>query len=139
MSYVDSRLELSSAQALTASADSTNVVDLTQTARQVGAGKPLFVHFNVTVAADFTSGDETYQFNIATGSAASLGTVLVERIMLSTDLTAGANFSMAFPAEKVLRYIGVEYVLAGTSPTVTVDAYISDQEAYSWVSYADAI
>jgi len=136
---VDARLELSSAQALTASADSTNVVDLTQTARQVGAGKPLFVHFNVTVAADFTSGDETYQFNIATGSAASLGTVLVERIMLSTDLTAGANFSMAFPAEKVLRYIGVEYVLAGTSPTVTVDAYISDQEAYSWVSYADAI
>jgi len=139
MSMVDARLELSSAQALTASADSTNVVDLTQTARQVGAGKPLFVHFNVTVAADFTSGDETYQFNIATGSAASLGTVLVERIMLSTDLTAGANFSMAFPAEKVLRYIGVEYVLAGTSPTVTVDAYISDQEAYSWVSYADAI
>ena len=139
MSMVDARLELSSAQALTASADSTNVVDLTQTARQVGAGKPLFVHFNVTVAADFTSGDETYQFNIATGAATSLGTVLVERIMLSTDLTAGANFSMAFPAEKVLRYIGVEYVLAGTSPTVTVDAYISDQEAYSWVSYADAI
>jgi hypothetical protein len=139
MSMVDARLELSSAQALTASADATNVVDLTQTARQVGAGKPLFVHFNVTVAADFTSSDETYQFNISTGAATSLGTVLVERIMLSTDLTAGANFSMQIPQEKVLRYIGVEYVLGGTSPTVTVDAYISDQEAYSWTSTADAI
>ena len=64
----------SSAQALTATADSTNVVDLTQSARQIGAGQPMWVHFNVTVAADVANGDETYQFNIATGSATSLGT-----------------------------------------------------------------
>jgi len=139
MSIIDSRLELSSAQALTASADATNVVDLTQTARQVGAGKDLYVHFNVTVAADFTTTDETYQFNIATGAAATLGTVINSRIITAGVLVAGFNFSMTIPSSEVLRYIGVEYVLGGTTPTVTMDAYISDQEAYSWTSTADAI
>ena len=139
MSMVDARLEFSSAQALTASADSTNVVDLTQTARQIGAGRPMFVHFNVTVAADFTSADETYTFGVATGAATSLGTVLSSRAIVAGTLVAGYNFTMAVPTTGVLRYIGVVYVLAGTSPTITVDAYLSDQEAYSWASYADAI
>ena len=114
MSLVDARLELSSAQALTATADSTNVVDLTQTARQVGAGRPMYVHFNVTVAADFTSADETYTFAVATGAATSLGTQLASRAIVAGTLVAGYNFSMAVPMEGVLRYIGVEYTLAGT-------------------------
>ena len=139
MSLVDSRLELSDAQAVTASADATNVVDLGVGAGQVGAGRPLFVNFNVGVAADFTTGDETYQFNVATGAAATLGTVLVERAILATTLVAGYNFSIQIPADSVLRYIGVEYVTAGTSPTMTVDAYITDQQQFSWVSTADAI
>ena len=139
MSLVDARLECSDAQALTASADSTNVIDLTGTALQVGAGQPLYMHFNVTVAADFTTGDETYSFGVATGAATSLGTVLASRAIVAGTLGAGYNFSIAVPSTGVLRYIGAEYVLAGTSPSVTVDAYLSDQEVYSWQSYADAI
>ena len=139
MSLVDARLECSDAQALTASADSTNVIDLTGTALQVGAGQPLYMHFNVTVAADNTTGDETYSFGVATGAATSLGTVLASRAIVATTLVAGYNFSIAVPSTGVLRYIGAEYVLAGTSPTITVDAYLSDREVYSWQSYADAI
>lgn len=139
MSYVDARLEFSSAQALTATADSTNVVDLTQSARQIGAGQPMWVHFNVTVAADVANGDETYQFNIATGSATSLGTQISTMTIPRATLVAGYTFSMAVPVERMERYVGVEYVLGGTSPSVTVDAYMSDQEAYTWTSYADAI
>ena len=139
MSLVDARLECSSAQALTASADSTNVIDLTGTALQVGAGQPLYMHFNVTVAADFTTGDETYTFGVATGAATSLGTVLASRTIVAGTLVAGYSFSIAVPNTGMLRYIGAEYVLAGTSPTITVDAYLSDQEAFTWQSYADAI
>ena len=139
MSLVDARLECSNAQALTATADSTNVIDLTGTALQVGAGRPLYMHFNVGVAADFTSGDETYSFSVSTGAAASLGTKLATRAIVAGTLVAGYNFSIAVPNTGVLRYIGVEYVLAGTSPTITVDAYLSDQEAFTWQSYADAI
>ena len=139
MSLVDSRLEVSSAQALTATADSTNVVDFTQAARQVGAGRPMYMHFNVVVAADFTSGDETYTFAVATGAATSLGTQLASRAIVAGTLVAGYNFSIAVPMDGLLRYVGAEYTLAGTSPSVTVDAYLSDQEAFSWQSYADAI
>jgi hypothetical protein len=139
MSLVDARLECSDAQALTASADSTNVIDLTGTALQVGAGQPLYMHFNVTVAADFTTGDETYTFGVATGAATSLGTVLASRTIVAGTLVAGYSFSIAVPNTGMLRYIGAEYVLAGTSPTITVDAYLSDQEAFTWQSYADAI
>ena len=99
----------------------------------------MYVHFNVTVAADFTSADETYTFAVATGAATSLGTQIASRAIVAGTLVAGYNFSMAVPMEGVLRYVGVEYTLAGTSPTITVDAYLSDQEAYSWSSYADAI
>ena len=87
MSLVDARLELSSAQALTATADSTNVVDLTQTARQVGAGRPMYVHFNVTVAADFTSADETYTFAVATGAALTASSMLTSAKAATSDLT----------------------------------------------------
>ena len=139
MSILDSRLECSSAQALTATADSTNVIDLTQAARQIGSGRPMYMHFNVVVAADFTSSDETYSFSVSTGAAASLGTALATRAIVAGTLVAGYNFSIAVPNTGVLRYIGAEYVLAGTSPTITVDAYLSDQEAYSWLSTADAI
>jgi hypothetical protein len=135
---IDSLLELSDAQALTASADATNVVDL-GSARQVGAGRPLFVHFSVDVAADFTTTDETYQFNIATGSAATLGTVLNERAILAATLVAGYQFQMAIPVEALDRYIGVEYVLAGTTPTITVSAWITDQEMPVHTPQPDAI
>ena len=97
------------------------------------------MHFNVVVAADFTSSDETYSFSVSTGAAASLGTALATRAIVAGTLVAGYNFSIAVPNTGVLRYIGAEYVLAGTSPTITVDAYLSDQEAYSWLSTADAI
>ena len=103
MSLVDARLELSDAQALTASADSTNVIDLSQTARQIGAGRTMYVHFNVTVGADFTTGDETYTFGVATGAATSLGTVLSSRAIAAGTLAAGYNFSMAVPMDGVLR------------------------------------
>ena len=81
----------------------------------------------------------TYAFGVATGASATLGTVLATRTILATTLVAGFNFSIQVPQDGVLRYLGVEYVLAGTSPTVTVDAYVSDQEPYSWTSTADAI
>ena len=135
---IDSLLELSDAQALTASADATNVVDL-GSARQVGAGKPLFVHFSVVVAADFTTGDETYQFNIATGAAATLGTVLNSRILTAAKLVAGFQFSMSIPLENLNRYIGVEYVLGGTTPSLTIDAWITDQEMPVHTPQPDAI
>ena len=97
MSIVDARLECSNAQALTATADSTNVIDLTGTALQVGAGQPLYMHFNVGVAADFTSSDETYSFSVSTGSAASLGTALATRAIVVAEAPPGGGGFIPLP------------------------------------------
>ena len=58
---LDSLLKFSDAQALTATADSTNVIDLSND-RDIGIGEPMALVVTVGVAADFTTGDETYQF-----------------------------------------------------------------------------
>ena len=51
--YIDKLLKLSDAQALTATAVGTNVVDI-EVARGVGNGEPIAVVFSVGVAADQT-------------------------------------------------------------------------------------
>lgn len=136
---IDSRLEVSNAQALTASADSTNVIDLTQTAVQVGKGQPLWMYFNVVVAADGTTTDETYTFNVSTGAATTLGTVLASRTIGYATLVAGYRFRIAIPDTGMLRYLGAEYVLGGTTPSITIDAHVSGEEMAEWEAYADAI
>ena len=139
---IDSLLELSSAQAITADAASTNVIDLKGANLQIGAGKPLWMMFSVGVAADFTTGDETYQFNVETddNSGFSSKVILVSRAILAATLIAGYQFRLAIPVENVERYIRAFYDVAGTTPTITMDAWLTDQEPQnSKVSYPDAI
>ena len=123
MAYVDKFLELSDAQALTASADSTNVVDLGVAGQVIGV-EPMCVEFSVDVDADFTTGDETYTFNLSTGSATTLGTTVVSKAVTAATLVAGYKFVISFDHTALSRYVGVEYVLAGTTPSVTITASI---------------
>ncbi len=78
--FVDSQLLFSDSQAVTATAVGTNVVDLSL-ARNIGEGEPVGVVFTVEVAADQTTGDEDYTFDVefATNAAQSTGRELVGR------------------------------------------------------------
>src|SRR5690242_4276971 len=71
--FLDKNLQLSDSQALTATALSTNVIDLL-TARSLGNGEPMAVVFNVEVAADQTTGDEDYTFAVEVASTAAIDT-----------------------------------------------------------------
>lgn len=127
--FVDAQLLLSDAQALTATAFSTNAIDLASMtpARDIGIGEALEVAFQVDVAADFTTGDETYKFQLVQSANANLSSpdVLVEEAILTTALLAGQQFTLAVPQGRITkRYIGVQYTLAGTTPTVTVTAFL---------------
>lgn len=137
---IDSLGQLSNAQALTATALSTNVVDFGNVTpkRQIGVGKQLWVVFCVTVAADFTTGDETYQFELYTSAAANMGspTVLATRAILAATLIAGFQFSMAVPRDGMKEFFSAHYTLAGTTPTVTVTAFVTDQEPVDHTTYA---
>ncbi len=140
MSYIDNLLKLSPEQALTATADSTNVIDLSID-RDIGKGEAMALVINVVVAADFTTGDETYLFQLESDDNASMtsSTIVAGGSVLAADLIVGAT--IAFPIgtinEKFLQGV---YTLAGNTPSVTIDAWISPLSSVDqYVTYADNV
>lgn len=122
--YIDSLLKFSDAQALTATADSTNVVDLGSD-RDIGKGEPMAFVVTVGVAADFATGDETYTFAVETddNDAFTSSTVLGSRAVLTTELQVGDTVVIPIGHTNE-RYLQGVYTLAGTSPSITVDAQL---------------
>lgn len=128
--FLDSQLLLSDAQALTATAVSTNTIDTALATNEVGAGEPMALVFTVDVAADTASADETYQFQLIQSANANLSS---QDVLLQTDtsfitratLVAGYKVVIPIPpGMKTKRYLGARYVLGGTTPSVTVTAFI---------------
>jgi hypothetical protein len=138
MAWVDKRLEFSDAQAVTADAVSTNVVDLSSD-RDIGVGSPLWVIICVDVATDGTTGDETYEVELQTddnssfSSATEIGMVTIPR-----GTAAGSIFSIGFPVRNE-RYLRLNYDVGGTTPTGTFSAWLSKDPPRAWTAMPDAI
>jgi len=125
--WIDALLLLSDAQAVTADAASTNTIDLGGTNKLIGDGEPLAVLFSIDVGGDFTTGDETYEFQIIQSASANLSTpdILARRAIsaASLGLAAGTQVSVGLPmATPTKRYLGAYYDVGGTTPTITVTA-----------------
>lgn len=121
---LDSLLKFSDAQALTATADSTNVIDLSVD-RDIGIGEPMALVVTVGVAADFTTGDETYQFQLETDDNAAMtsSTIIGDVTVAAADLTTGDKVVIPLGHSNE-RYLQVVYTLGGTTPSITVDAFL---------------
>lgn len=121
---LDSLLKFSDAQALTATADSTNVIDL-GVDQDIGIGEPMALVVTVGVAADSTTGDETYQFQLETddNAAFSSATVIGDVTVAAANLAAGDKVVIPLGHSNE-RYLQARYVLGGTTPSVTVDAFL---------------
>jgi hypothetical protein len=132
----DARLLVSNAQALTASAVATDSIPLEVVGLDIATGEPLGFAVNVNVAADFTTNDETYQFNVVSATNANGTTnqvVLSEAIVPAANLTLGKRFFLPLPVDRIpatATHITLAYVLGGTTPTVTVTASLMPQSAY---------
>jgi hypothetical protein len=127
MAYLDAQLTLSDAQALTATAASTNVIDF-GSLKGVSAGEPLAVVLIVDVAADNTTGNETYSVALQTDGDEAFGSAqTLQTITLAAGSAAGTKFCLVFPPFQDLseRYYRLNYTLGGTTPTVTVTAYVT--------------
>jgi hypothetical protein len=138
--YLDAQLQFSDSQAVTASAVGTNVIDLSLD-RSIGNGEPMGVLFTVEVAADQTTGDEDYTFDVEYASDAAQTTArqLVGRRIYESGtpaapaqdadlLVAGYRFVIPVPPTSLAdseRYLGIRYVTAGTTPTITVSAHLA--------------
>ncbi len=138
---IDAQNQFSSAQALTTTgAVGTNVIDLTID-RSIGNGEPMGVVFLCTVAADQTTGDEDYTFDVEYASDAAQTTArkLIGRRVFESGtpaapandadlLVAGFKFVIPIPPTSLSeseRYLGIRYVLAGTTPTITMTAWLA--------------
>lgn len=150
---LDAQNQFSDSQALTATALSTNVIDLSLN-RNIGNGEPMAVVINVEVAADQTTGDEDYTFDVEFASDAAITTdrTLVGRRIYESGtpgapaqdadlLVVGYKIVIPIPPGGLGdsdRYIGVRYTLAGTTPTITVSAFLQPQSMIdNYVTYAN--
>jgi len=143
--YIDAQLLFSDAQAVTADAVGTNVIDLTVD-RSIGNGEPLCVVFCVDVAADQTTGDEDYTFEVEYASAAAqnAGRQLIGRRVFESGtptapaqdadlLVAGYKFVIPIPPTALSesdRYLGIRYDVTGTTPSITVTAFLAPLSFY---------
>jgi hypothetical protein len=140
MAFIDANLLFSNAQAVTADAVGTNVIDV-GVAASIGTGEPMGVVFVVTVAADQTTGDEDYTFDVEYASDAAQTTArkLIGRRIFESGtptapaedadlLVAGFQFVVPIPpvsAAEDERYLGIRYDVTGTTPTITCTAYLT--------------
>jgi len=123
--YLDSQLQFSSGQALTGTAVSTNDIDL-GIDQDIGKGEPMAVVVVATVDSDFTTGDETYAVDVLTDNDVAFGS---PSTVMSSGVFLGSSFKQG---DKIIvpighvneRYLRVNFALGGTTPIVTVDAYL---------------
>lgn len=134
---LDAQNLFSDAQAITADAVGTNVIDLSLD-RSIGNGEPMAVLFTVDVAADQTTGDEDYTFEVeyASNAGQSTGRQLIGRRAFESGtptapaqdadlLVAGFKFYIPIPPTALSeseRFLGIRYDVTGTTPTITCTA-----------------
>jgi hypothetical protein len=121
--WLDKQLEFSDSQAVTATAISTNVVDLNtafnyNTGVDIGTGEDVYLVLQVDAAAT-AAGAATVQIALESSAAAGLTSSTVHFTSANyalTDLTAGKTLlAVKLPSGTYLRYLGVRYTV-GTGP-----------------------
>ena len=113
-------------QAITASADSTNVIDLGvaetpyggQAALNDDVGKGAKIPLLVQVTEDFDN-LTTLEIKLSTGATTALGTTIASQVISLADLLEGKQLNLDYlPNGIIERYLGMEYVVVGTGPSV---------------------
>jgi len=125
---IDAQEQFSNAQALTATVASTNVVDLGVDGDVgFGIGEPMDIVIQLDVAADDTTGNETYTAALQTDDDSAFGSAVQigGTVTIAAGDVAGTRYFIPIPAAKEMdRYVRVYYTLGGTTPTVTVTSYL---------------
>lgn len=123
---LDNENKFSVAQSLTGTSlvASTDYLDLS-VARQIGAGKDLYLVINIDTAAGGTS--PTLSVAVQTDdntSFSSATTILTSPTYTQAQMAASSQLVLPLPLAGFERYLRLGYTQAGTSPTVTLSAHI---------------
>ena len=123
MALIDGQNALSDAQAVTATALSTNVIDLLQAAPQYTGGEDLIL--NVTVNTLFAGGTSirAILWTDDTTTVSSGADIISGDVVLTAAATAGTSLlTVNLKNLPLQKYIGVQYVIVGTMSGGAVDA-----------------
>ena len=146
--YIDKQAEFSDAQAVTATAISTNVMDLISNAsgknplRDVGTGQDVYLVITTQAAATDDLSDATLTVTLESDSTVNLATSPTTHF--STGALAFAAFSpvgsvlaaVKLPAGSYERYLGVRYTVgAGPLTAGKFDAFLTT-DVQAWRAYA---
>lgn len=134
MAYIDKELELSDGQALTATGNSENVIDLGYDGADAGTGKQLFL----VVRSNAAMGGTNPTINV-TLQESDTENMASPRAVVSTGVVPGASFGAGTAIHLPIpphagRYLRVSYTLGGTSPTANVSANIQ-LDIQRWKAY----
>lgn len=133
---IDKSLEFSVLQALAAGAtNSTNTLDFGSD-RAMGVGTPMFVVANVA-SVPVATGTYSIAVQVAIDSAFT-SPVTLATLTVPPTAKAGDSVWIGMPQSN-LRYMRLVYTLAGTSPAITVNAYLSDAQPNTYRAYPDGI
>jgi hypothetical protein len=135
--YLDANLRFSNAQAITSTADSSNIIDQKIALRDAGTGRPLYVVVVVTEAMTNTG-------TVAVAlQSDSTETMTPDKTRTMFTIPAGSAVGDSFvqalmPGGEVeqLRYLGLKYTVSGTVDTGKVKAFLT-QDYQRWVAKAN--
>lgn len=140
--YVDKQAEFADSQVVTATAISTNVIDLgaTNTLKDIGAGEDVYLIVQVDAAAT-AAGAATVTFSLESDSTADLATSATvhytSTAIAKTALTLGSTqLVVKLPPGSYERYLGVRFTV-GTGPLTagSFSAFLTTN-AQAWRPYA---
>lgn len=132
---LDKNLQMSTDQVLTATAASTDTIDLKQD-RDIGIGEPMYVIVNIK-AVSGTSPTLAIALQTDDNSAFSSPATLFTGATLSPPV---ANTQQVIPFPRANeRHLRLNYTIGGTTPSVTVDAYLTSTPPAGWQAYPGAI
>lgn len=138
---LDALLEMSDAQAFTASAISANVIDLSpvtdNATRDIGTGEDVYWVFSVDTT--FT-GLTSVQADLVSDTAVGLATAPVVHASTGAipvaTLVAGYQYAVKLPAGSYKQYLGTKFTVVGTGTAGKVNSFLS-KDAQNYRAYAD--
>jgi len=125
----DALARFSNSQAVTASAASTDIMDLGEE-RRIGTGKPVYLVVQTTVVMADSGSDSTVTATLESDSAEafSSATTVLTLPVFAAETAAGTRRMLAIPPDVLTeRYIRVYYTVAnGNLTTGSFDAFLTE-------------
>lgn len=134
---LDANLKFSTGQAVTATADSTDIVDMVIANRDPGTGKPLYV---VTVVTTALTNSGTVLVALQ-GDTTSTITPDATRDLFTIPAASAAGTIFISPLHpkgnvEQYRYINLKYTVSGTVSAGNVSSFITE-DVQAWTAYAN--